>query len=47
MSVCVVGVRTQFMARAVAQFVARIRDLSMALIRAQLGLESGLSLDCY
>lgn len=35
------------MARIMAQFVARMRDSSMTLIRAQLGLESGLTLDCY
>lgn len=31
--------------RTTAQFVDRIRDGSMALIRALLGLESGLALD--
>lgn len=33
------------MARTTAQFVDRIRDWSMALIRALFGLESGLALD--
>jgi hypothetical protein len=39
--------QTQFMARTMTQFVARIRDWSTDLIRAQLGLESELTLDCY
>ena len=39
--------QTQFMARTMTQIVARIRDWSTDLIRAQLGLESELTLDCY